>query len=322
MTCCWRPIPVSDSSSWMSSSRHVTPLSWYSDSPSRKRVRVTVTSVKSIGNRWAVLSIVSDTSDRPSADRSGVPAKMTSSIRPPRTVRGPCAPRTQATASTRFDLPDPFGPTTTVTPGSNSSTVLSANDLKPRRVSDLRNTRAALLRQNVDRTVPSDRTHEDRALRGRSVETRAYRTRKPCSPTGVSSITSTRSTRARRGPRRHHVSTSSTAPGGPSSTTSTRPSSTLRTHPATPAACAWSRHDSRNHTPCTLPATRTRRRIRLVVTARARLDLARLAEERGAAADALADDLLAAPPARLALAGVHLVVQLVLARLAVEDRKS
>src|SRR5918994_2888453 len=168
MTCCWRPIPVSDSSSWMSSSRHVTPLSWYSESPSRKRVRVIVTSVKSIGNRWAVLSIVSDTSDRPSADRSGVPAKMTSSMRPPRTVRGPCAPRTQATASTRFDLPEPFGPTTTVTPGSNSSTVLSANDLKPRRVNDLRNTRPALFRQYVDRTVPSDRTHEDRAHQGRS----------------------------------------------------------------------------------------------------------------------------------------------------------
>src|SRR5919106_3018306 len=67
---------------------------------------------------------------------------MTSSIFPPRTVRGPWAPSTHATASTRFDLPDPLGPTTTVTPGSNSSTVLSANDLKPRRVSDLRNTRA------------------------------------------------------------------------------------------------------------------------------------------------------------------------------------
>src|SRR5439155_5435244 len=47
-------------------------------------------------------------------------------------------------------------------------------------------------------------------------------------------------------------------------------------------------------------------------------NLARLAEERGPSADALADDRLAAAPARLALAGVHLVVQLVLARLPVE----
>src|SRR5262249_55135 len=145
MTCCWRPMPVSESSSWMSRRRHVTPLSWYSESPSRKRVRVIVTSENSIGRRWAVLSMVSDTSARPRAKRSGVPAKMTSSIRPPRRVRGPWAPRTHATASTRFDLPDPFGPTTTVTPASNWSRVLSAKDLKPRRLSDLRNTRPALL---------------------------------------------------------------------------------------------------------------------------------------------------------------------------------
>src|SRR5262249_48336307 len=70
-------------------------------------------------------------------------AKMTSSILPPRSVRGPWAPSTHATASTRFDFPEPLGPTTTVTPGSNSRTVLSANDLKPRSVSDLRNTWAA-----------------------------------------------------------------------------------------------------------------------------------------------------------------------------------
>src|SRR6266566_4849434 len=372
MTCCWRPMPVSDNSSWMSSSRHVTPLSWYSDSPSRKSVRVIVTSVNSIGSSRAVLSMVSDTSDRPSADRSGVPAKMTSSMRPPRTVRGPWAPSTQATASTRFDLPEPFGPTTTVTPGSNSSTVLSANDLKPRRVRDLRNTREALLRRTRFLLAPSQAP----ALRLRSakppspparrivptgialvgdasVKNRAYRTRNPCSPTGASSTTSTRSTRARRGPRRHHARTSSTAPGGPSSTTSTRPSARLRTQPATPAACAWSRHDSRNHTPCTLPDTQTRRRmvrsliggtatgavggLRRPSTARppevggwgpptaARRParppashLARLAEERGPPTDALADDRLAAAPARLALAGVHLVVQLVLARLPVE----
>jgi hypothetical protein len=42
-----------------------------------------------------------------------------------------------------LDLPDPLGPTITVIPGSKSRTVLSANDLNPRRVSDLRNTRLA-----------------------------------------------------------------------------------------------------------------------------------------------------------------------------------
>ena len=41
-----------------------------------------------------------------------------------------------------FDFPDPFGPTTTHTPGSNSSVVLSAKDLKPFSVNDLRNKQA------------------------------------------------------------------------------------------------------------------------------------------------------------------------------------
>ena len=39
-----------------------------------------------------------------------------------------------------FDFPEPFGPTTTHTPGSKSSVVLSAKDLKPFSVSDFRNT--------------------------------------------------------------------------------------------------------------------------------------------------------------------------------------
>src|SRR4051795_2490180 len=98
-----------------------------------------------MGSSPALLSMHNDTSARPSAGRSGVPAKMTSSILPPRSVRGPWAPSTHATASTRFDLPDPFGPTTTMTPGSNSSTVLSANDLNPRSVNDFRNTPQLLL---------------------------------------------------------------------------------------------------------------------------------------------------------------------------------
>src|SRR4029079_10883805 len=136
-------MPESESSSWMSSSRHGAPLIWYSESPVRKSIRVIVTSENSIGSNAAVLSIVSETSARPSAGRAAVPAKMTSSILPPRSVRGPCAPSTHATASTRFDLPEPLGPTTTATPGSNSSDVLSAKDLKPLSVSDFRNTRAA-----------------------------------------------------------------------------------------------------------------------------------------------------------------------------------
>ena len=38
---------------------------------------------------------------------------------------------TQRTASTRFDLPQPFGPTTPVRPGSIAKSVGSTKDLKP-----------------------------------------------------------------------------------------------------------------------------------------------------------------------------------------------
>jgi hypothetical protein len=56
---------------------------------------------------------------------------MTSSILPPRRVFAPCSPMTHARASTTFDLPEPFGPTMQVTPGSSAKVVGCANDLKP-----------------------------------------------------------------------------------------------------------------------------------------------------------------------------------------------
>lgn len=80
------------------------------------------------------LSMVSDTSARPRGGRPVVPAKMTSSILPPRSDLAPCSPMTQLSASTTLDLPEPFGPTTQVMPGSNRSVVAEANDLNPRRV--------------------------------------------------------------------------------------------------------------------------------------------------------------------------------------------
>src|SRR5437667_7136722 len=74
------------------------------------------------------------TSARPSGGREAVPAKTTSSILARRRLLAPCSPITQANASTMFDLPDPFGPTTQVIPGSNRSEVAEAKDLNPRRV--------------------------------------------------------------------------------------------------------------------------------------------------------------------------------------------
>src|SRR5690348_14860484 len=71
------------------------------------------------------------TSAMPRLRRDAEPLKMTSAISPPRRLLALCSPRTQRTASTIFDFPDPFGPTMPVTPGANSNVVLSANDLKP-----------------------------------------------------------------------------------------------------------------------------------------------------------------------------------------------
>ena len=110
----------------------------YSEPPLRNIVRVMVTSVYSIGSAPSELSMVSSTSALPSGARLVVPAKMTSSILPPRSVLAPCSPITQLRASTTFDFPDPLGPTTQVMPGSNSSVVADAKDLNPRRVSFFR----------------------------------------------------------------------------------------------------------------------------------------------------------------------------------------
>jgi hypothetical protein len=124
-------MPESLSSSWTSSSRTLSPLISYSLSPERYMRRVIETSVYSIGSAPSALSMVSVTSARPSGGRPAVPAKMTSSILPPRRLLAPCSPRTQAMASTTFDLPEPLGPTTAVIPGSSRSVVALAKDLKP-----------------------------------------------------------------------------------------------------------------------------------------------------------------------------------------------
>src|SRR6187549_2595559 len=86
--------------------------------------------------------MVSATSARPRGGRPEVPAKMTSSILPPRNDLAPCSPITHARASTTLDLPEPLGPTMQVMPGSSCRVVDEANDLNPLRVRLLRYTRA------------------------------------------------------------------------------------------------------------------------------------------------------------------------------------
>ena len=56
----------------------------------------------------------------------------------PRTAPGDCSPSAQRTASVMLDLPEPLGPTITLTPGPNSSRVRSGKDLKPLSVIDFR----------------------------------------------------------------------------------------------------------------------------------------------------------------------------------------
>src|SRR5262249_29987090 len=62
-----------------------------------------------------------------------LPEKMTSSMSAARIDLCDVSPITQRSASTRFDLPQPFGPTTPVSPGSIRKSVGSTNDLNPRR---------------------------------------------------------------------------------------------------------------------------------------------------------------------------------------------
>jgi len=106
----------------------------YSEPPLRNMVRLMVTSAYSIGSAPSELSMVSSTSARPRGGRPEVPAKMTSSILPPRSDLALASPITQASASTTLDLPEPLGPTMQVMPGSNCRVVEEAKDLNPFRV--------------------------------------------------------------------------------------------------------------------------------------------------------------------------------------------
>src|SRR5215210_4689102 len=72
-----------------------------------------------------------ETSAKSRGGRVAVPAKMTSSIPPPRSDLGLASPITQRIASSRLDLPQPLGPTTPVSPGSMRSSAGSTKLLKP-----------------------------------------------------------------------------------------------------------------------------------------------------------------------------------------------
>src|ERR1700752_1568316 len=65
------------------------------------------------------------------AGRVVLPEKITSSMSTARMALCEDSPITQRSASTRLDFPQPFGPTTPVSPGSIITSVGSTKDLKP-----------------------------------------------------------------------------------------------------------------------------------------------------------------------------------------------
>ena len=138
--CISLPSPVSDSSSTTSTRRQRAPARRYSPSPARSSRRWIEISGTPRPRLPSLSSRTSSTSAWPAACRPGAPPKMTSCIDWPRTAPGDCSPSAHRTASVTLDLPEPLGPTITLTPGPNSSLVRSGKDLKPLTVIDFRYT--------------------------------------------------------------------------------------------------------------------------------------------------------------------------------------
>ncbi len=136
--CISRPRLVSLSTSTMSTRRQRAPFRRYPPSPLRSRLRCTEISENSEAARPSELSITTSTSAWRRRPTPSPPAEITSCIEAPRTAPGLCSPSAQRTASVMFDLPEPLGPTITLTPGENWSLVRSGNDLNPFSEIDLR----------------------------------------------------------------------------------------------------------------------------------------------------------------------------------------
>src|SRR5689334_3803058 len=136
--CISLPSPVSESTSITSTSRQRAPARRYSPSPARSSRRTIETSGAPKPSVPSLSSSTSSTSAPRPPWRPGAPPKITSCMDCPRTASGDCSPSAHSTASVMFDLPEPFGPTITLTPGPNSSRVRSGNDLKPLRMIDFK----------------------------------------------------------------------------------------------------------------------------------------------------------------------------------------
>src|SRR5947209_14348581 len=135
--------PVAASANRICTSRARTsrPLMRYTE-PASRSIRREISSVSESfiaeGALRSELSIVITTSAWLRDGRLPDPAKITASMSAARSDLCDVSPIAQRSASTRLDLPQPFGPTTPVSPGSITKSVGSTKDLNPcrrRRVS-------------------------------------------------------------------------------------------------------------------------------------------------------------------------------------------
>ena len=126
------PRPTSASSSTRSIRRTGALLTRYWPSPPRCRRRAIDTSANRKGPGAGL--VVEEELDLAVVGRLAVlaPANSTSSGFSALSSSGARLPAAQRIASETFDLPEPFGPTTTATPGSRRTSTGSGNDLKPR----------------------------------------------------------------------------------------------------------------------------------------------------------------------------------------------
>src|ERR1700734_4362992 len=99
----------------------------------RRVTSIVSESLKGAGARRSELLSTSPTSALLREGRLPEPEKITSSMPEARIFLYELSPITQRRASTRFDLPQPFGPTTPVSPGSILNSALSQKLLKPAR---------------------------------------------------------------------------------------------------------------------------------------------------------------------------------------------
>src|SRR5579864_1754358 len=97
----------------------------------RRAISIASESLNAEGAERSALSIEIPTSALLRAGRLLVPEKITSSMVDARIDLYEDSPITQRSASTRLALPQPFGPTTPVSPGSIRKSVGSTNDLNP-----------------------------------------------------------------------------------------------------------------------------------------------------------------------------------------------